>query len=217
MEQEPRSPKLLGMTTFEIIVLVVLVFIASAIVIFLLNFNRNMKTAAPIIPTAQPTYTAYPTFTPLPQSTQAVVPNIEATSTSQPAATLGSNQPIGVIKVNSWSLDILEVHSDPGKDSSRQVVVVLANLTNEGTGTDTFVVNFNINLMDSQGRKYEVDDVAGFAAQDKYQTEYSASIDPGASIYYSFAFDVPATENSFSLIAGDLASSWSGDVSFRLP
>ena len=177
MQPKSNTPKLFGMTLFQVIVLVglgLMLCIIIGVSILVLFSNRNRPSAVLSIPTVQPTYTPYPTYTPLPLPTSTSIASNILEPSPIPATVAPSNavKPVGtgVIKVNSWSLEILEIHSDPGTDSNRQIVVLLANLTNEGTGTDTFTPRFKVMLKDSQGRSYEDDGVAGFAAQDKYQT-----------------------------------------------
>ncbi len=226
MQPKSRNPKFLGMSVFEIGVLTALGLILCVVVVvggFFLFSNRNQPQPIPTAFIVPPTYTPYPTYTPPPTLAPVTINTLEPIVF--PTATLVSVPPpsgvvpLGerVIKVNSWSLEILEIHSDLGTDSSRQTVVLLANLTNEGTGTDTFSAMFDVLLMDSQGRTYQEDSTAGFAAMSKYQTEWAASINPSATVYIAIAYDVPVTEKSFTLVRGSLASSWSGNVSFTLP
>jgi tetratricopeptide (TPR) repeat protein len=128
-----------------------------------------------------------------------------------------SSNPIGTILVNSWRFEILEIQSDPGKDSSRQIVVLIGNMYNEGRTTDTFVPLYKIVLRDSAGREYGDDYQATNAAEDKYGAIGAAYVNPGAYAYVAYAYDVPSSEHYFVIIPGSLAVSWGGNWSFNVP
>jgi len=40
---------------------------------------------------------------------------------------------------------------------------------------------------------------------------------PGATERVAIAYDVPASENSFSFVPGSLAAGWSGNITFAIP
>jgi hypothetical protein len=135
---------------------------------------------------------------------------------STPAAASASS-PVGTIRVDHWVLEITEARSDPGMDASRQSVVLLGNLTNEGTQNDTFSALGTLMLQDSRGRMYEDDQNVTWAAEDKYGAEIPASMSPGATRYIAIGFDVLAEERSFTIVPGSLVASWGGNISFSLP
>lgn len=166
--------------------------------------------------TIQPTYTLYPTHTPFPTWTPYTSPTLEPSPTATPVPT-STPGPLGVIRVNQWLLELVAVKSDPGTSPSRMSVVILCNLTNQGNATDTFVAFATVVLRDSHGRYYEDDHDATWAAEDKYDTDSSASVHPGATRYIAIGFDVLATEKSFTIVRGRLVAGWSGDVTFTLP
>lgn len=199
------------------------------------EFGALMRPGAPeatatAVPTDPPSPSRTPTETPAPSETPrpTETPTTEAATQTpaptetprptdtQPPAT-DSTTSIGEVKVDHWVFEIEEVKSEPGMDSSRQNLVLLGQLTNEGRETSTFVAVYTLVLQDSQGRTYQEDVLAQFATMDKYGTEIPASISPEASRYVAIAFDVPASEETFSLVPGSLASSWSGDVTISLP
>lgn len=146
-------------------------------------------------------------------------PAPQRTSTPEkPTPTAGrASGAVGTIRVDHWILEITEVRSYPGMAASRQSVVVLGNLTNEGSQTATFTALGAVMLRDSSGRTYEDDRNVTWAAEDKYGTEIPASMSPGATRYVAIGFDVPADERSFTIVPGSLVASWGGDVSFSLP
>ncbi len=119
---------------------------------------------------------------------------------------------LGVLKVNHWVFEITEVRSDPGLDDSRQVVAILGYLTNEGRETDTFTGG-RLQLEDSKGRTYEHD--WGFYGEE-YGAERCAHVNPEAKCYTVEVFDVPSSENTFTIIPGSLVKRWSGNISFTL-
>jgi len=133
------------------------------------------------------------------------------TETPQPVV-----RSIGAIEVNEWLIEITEVRSDPGPDPSRQLVVILGNVINQGMKTGTFTACYKVELRDSKGRVYEDDSRATSAARRKYGTDIPASISPGDRRYAAFAFNVPASEKTFTLVRGSLAQGWSGDITFTL-
>ena len=179
----------------------------------------SSPTEAPIeLATAKPTATAEistPTSTPEPTATPTPVP---ATATPvPPVPPTATPKPIGTLKVDHWLFEITEVRSDPGKDTSRQNVVLLGYLTNEGNQNDTFVAFATIMLRDPHGREYEDDRPATWRAQDKYGAESGASMNPGSKEYIAIAFDVVASEKTFTIIPGSLVASWSGNITSTLP
>ncbi len=179
--------------------------------------NARLTAAAPTAPPIPPTDTPepQPTNTPLPTDTPQ--PPNTPSPTETPIPPTDTPTPIGTIRVDHWLFEITEVHSDPGRDATRQQVVLLGNLTNEGTSTDTFVAFGTLMLKDSQGRRYEDDQVGTFAAEDKYGTEIPAGMSPGATVYIAIAFDTPSSEKTFTIVPGDLVVGWSGDITFTLP
>jgi hypothetical protein len=118
--------------------------------------------------------------------------------------------------VDNWAFEITAVQADPGKDATRKVIVLLGDVTNEGEVNATFS-EYILMLRDGHGHEYENDTSAGWVAQDRYGAGYGASLNPGASAYIAVAFDVPAAERNFAIIAGPLVASWSGDIWFQLP
>lgn len=164
------------------------------------------------------TDTSAPTKTP---TARAATQTPVATETPQPTntqlAASTSTTGIGRVRVDHWVFEVEEVKSDRGTDSSRQNLVLLGQLTNEGRHTDTFVALYTLVLRDSQGRTYQEDPGGLVAAMDKYGAEIPASISPEATVYTAITFDVPASEKTFSLVPGSLAASWSGEVTFSVP
>lgn len=165
-------------------------------------------------PTSTPTEVPTPKSTPtevLPTSTPTPVP----TATPPPAPTL---PPIGTLTVDQWELVITRVLADPGKDTSRQNVVIFAMVTNHGS-EGTFSPNYTIELLDSKGRRYTDDLPATFSAQDKYgvDTYAGVSMSPESTELVLFAYEAPAGEKTFTLVPGDLVGSWSGNITFTLP
>jgi hypothetical protein len=162
-------------------------------------------------PTPTTTLTTPPTFTPQSEVTE----NLDSSNNAQQDNSISGT--IGTVSVDSWIFEITEVRSDRGVDPSRQSLVLLGHLTNDGNQTDTFVPTYRILVQDSSGRQYENDDNVEWAALEKYGGQISASINPGAKIYTAFGFDVPAAETSFTIVPGSLVSSWGQNVSFIAP
>lgn len=164
------------------------------------------ETAAPVPPTntREPTRTREPTNTPLPSDT--------------PIPPTATPTPIGTLKVDQWELVITKVLADPGKDASRQNVIIFALVTNHGS-QGTFLPDYTIELLDSKGRRYTVDLPATFSAQDKYgvDTYAGVSMSPESTELVLFAYETPAGERTFTLVPGDLVGSWSGNLTFTLP
>lgn len=232
MNKRPNQ-RILGMTQSELLILFIMgSLLFCTLIIFagyIIYTNRSLTvavipstsipsqptqplpSAGPIIPTlgttiqlpTVPPTIALPTNTPLPSETP-ILPTL-------------TQQPIGILRVNHWLFEITAVHSDPGINSSRQQIVLLGNITNEGTSTDTFVAYAKLVLKDSQGRKYEDDQTGTYSAWRKYGTEIAASMNPGARVYVAIAFDVPSSERTFTIIPGGLVVSWSGNITFTLP
>lgn len=120
----------------------------------------------------------------------------------------------GTILVNNWRFVISEIRTDRGKDPSRKMVVLIGNLYNEGRASDTFTPSFTMLLRDSSGREYDDDYLGTVSATDKYGGSLPSGVNPGAHVYVAFAYDVPASEYSFLIVPGDLATSWGGNYSF---
>lgn len=123
------------------------------------------------------------------------------------------------VLVNSWRFTILEIHSDPGSDRSRQNIILIGNMYNEGTKKDLFLPTFLLVLKDSAGRVYEDDLNATFAAEQKYGTEYfgGGGSNPGAYTYVAYGFDVPASEKIFEIAPGEQVANWGGNFQFMVP
>lgn len=66
--------------------------------------------------------------------------------------------------------------------------------------------------------RYEYEIETTRAAGDRYASGSKAYIDPGAtSVDVAIAFNVPANERQFQIVAGKMAFNWSGDITFTLP
>lgn len=165
----------------------------------------NAPTLVPATPVPQPTHTEVPTIATLP------------TSTPQPAAL--PTALISFVRFDYWLFEVNEVRIDPGMDSTRQSLVLLGYVTNEGTQTETTLLSrYEFKLQDDSGQIYEPDQLATFAAEDKYGTQDTTSMSPGTRRYAAVAFDIPVSPSprTFSLVPGDLTASWSGNVTFSI-
>lgn len=225
------NKRILGMTKTEFLILVTMgglllcvLALFGGYIIYDLNRANSVAVLPPtsmpqsiIQPTIQPTL--QPTNSPLPvkpldtlipQSTETLLPS------ETPIPPTRSLNQVNTLRVNHWLFQITAVKSDPGMDSSRQQVVLLGNLTNEGNSTDTFTGQ-GIFLKDLQGRQYKDDNLGGYAAESKYGAQIPASMNPGATLYIAVAFDAPSSERTFTIIPGMLVVSWSGDITFTLP
>ena len=215
--------RILGMTRTEFLILATMGSLLRCVMALfggyiIYDLNRSNPVAVlpptsmpqPIQPTNSP-LPIKPSDTPIPQFTEIPLPS------ETPIPPTIKPKPIGTLRVNNWLFEITAVHSDPGMDSSRQQIVLLGNITNEGNSTDTFVAYAKLILRDSQGRQYEDDTVGTFGARNKYGTQIPAQINPGATVYIAVAFDAPSAERIFTIIPGSLVISWSGDITFTLP
>jgi hypothetical protein len=222
------NKRFLGMTQTELLILVTMgglllcvLALFGGYIIYDLNRSNPVAVLPPtLMPQSIIQPTIQPTNSPLPvKPLDTLIPQL--TDTPLPSATpippTIKPKPIGTLRVNNWLFEITAVHSDPGMDSSRQQVVLLGNITNEGGSTDGFVAYAKLILRDSQGRQYEDDRVGTFSAMDKYGTQIPAGINPGATILYAVAFETPSSERTFTIIPGALVASWSGDITFTLP
>ena len=226
MNKKPNK-RFLGMTQTELLILVTmggLLLCVTALfggyIVYDLNRSNPVAVLPPtsmpqsiIQPTIQPTNSPLPVKpldTLIPQPTETLLPS------ETPILPTRSLNQVNTLRVNHWLFQITAVKSDPGMDSSRQQVVLLGNLTNEGYSRDTFTGQA-ISLRDSQGRQYE-DNIQGqLAAGDKYGTQMAVLMNPGATLYIAVAFDAPSSERTFTIIPGMLVVSWSGDITFTLP
>jgi hypothetical protein len=149
------------------------------------------------------------------------------TATSAPPATTPSpvstataptESQLGTVHVDQWELVITRVESLPARDTGHQMVVIFGNLTNHGS-EGTFTPYYTLELADTKGRRY-TDDVAATAnARDRYGIEPYAgtSVPPESTEEVLYAFVAPAEERTFTIVPGDLVSSWSGNITFSLP
>ncbi len=142
---------------------------------------------------------------------------VTAQPTMQPATHTPAPQPTSsnrILTVNSWRFEITEIHFCPGTDDSRRWLFLLGNATNEGMKTDGWSGLHTINLRDSRGRVYEGSSSGKHLARDKYAADYCVSVNPEQTRrrIVVAAFNVPASETTFTLIPGSLADSWSGDI-----
>ncbi len=171
---------------------------------------------APVIPSNTSTRTPRPTNTPTPTSTRQ--PTDTPLPTETPVPPTATPKPIGTLRVDQWELVITRVLADPGKDISRQNVVIFAMVTNHGS-QGTFSPNYTIELLDSKGRRYTDSLPATFSARDKYgvDTFAGASMSPESTELVLIAYEAPAGEKTFTIVPGDLVGSWSGDLTFVLP
>ena len=151
--------------------------------------------------TPRPTNTPFPTWTPHP--TDAPVPRAA---------------PLGEIEVDQWKLLITGVESLPGQNSNQQIVVVFVTLTNYGS-EGVFSTYYTLELMDTRGRRYTEDVIATGNVRAKYGIDAYAdvSVPPDSTVEVLYAYIAPVGERTFTIVPGDLVSSWSGDVTFSLP
>lgn len=173
-----------------------------------------------------PTATSVPDNTPTlvpatsaPQPTQTEVPTTAAPPTSTPQLAAQSTISPSFIRFDYWLFEVTEVRIDPGMDPTRQSLVLLGYVTNEGTQTETTLLSrYEFKLQDDSGQIYEPDQLATFAAEDKYGTQDTTSMSPGTRRYAAVAFDIPVSPSprTFSLIPGDLTASWGGNVTFSI-
>lgn len=179
--------------------------------------NPFQTTVTPLPPTNTRSFTSTPlsTNTPRPTNTPRLTNTPRPINTPIPPTPM--LEPVGTLRVDSWLFEITEVRSDPGKDPSRQIVVLLGYLTNEGNQNNTFVAFATLMLRDASGREYEDDRPATWAAENKYGAESGAMLNPGSKRYIAVAFDVLASERTFTIIPGSLVASWSGNIAFTLP
>lgn len=187
MQTKSHNPKLFGMTVFQLSVLIglgLILCVAIGLGIFIIYSNSSLRQPVLSAPTFPPTYTPYPTYTPLPTFT--TVAEITQEPTLIPLAVpLATPENLiivegSTIRLDSWLFEITGIRSDPGKDNTRQLIVIFGNLTNKGTQTDTFTPLFKIVLKDSQGRLYEADFGAGFDVIVKYNVETPSMMSPEA-------------------------------------
>jgi hypothetical protein len=212
--------RIFGMSKTEFTIVVVMGgFLLCVITLFggyiIYDLNRSSSVAA-LPPTFAP-----PTIQPLPINTPILVQPPNATNTSQPTNTVTPPKPCPpcTILVNSWRFEVQEIHSDPGKDSSRKNIILIGNMYNEGTTKDLFLPTFLLVLKDSAGHIYQDDLNATFAAEEKYGTELfgGGGSNPGAFTYVAYGFDVPASEKVFEIAPGELVASWGENFQFRVP
>lgn len=156
-------------------------------------------------------------FAPLVSNAPDSLPIVEAPTPLPTRLTQSNTQVSGTIRVDHWRFEIDKVQIDPGIDLGRQSVILLGHIYNQGSQTDTFGARYRVILQDSKGRQYQKESRITWAAQDKYGADYAASISPEARRYIAIGYDVPASENSFTIVPGSLASSWSGNLSFSVP
>lgn len=183
-----------------------------------ISLPQNTATLAESSTPQPPTETATPALpTNTPQPTSTPRPTKTTSPSETPVPPTATPEPIGTLLVNSWRFEILEARSDPGKDSSRQNIVLLGNIYNEGRTTDMFNPLYEMVLRDSQGREYEYDLLATFAAEARYGAEAAVGMNPGSKKYVAYAYDVPASETDFTIVAGSFTASWSGNISFSVP
>lgn len=153
------------------------------------------------------------TWAPLPMPSPPLMPMLPASPT--PAPLPAPAVPVGVLNVDYWTFDITEARSMPGINSSRQNVVLLGNVTNNGAATDTFVASFE--LQDSQGRRYEDDVVSALSLEAQFGAENPSSMNPGITRRVIVVYDAPIQEKTFTLVPNILVASWSGNLTFTLP
>ena len=121
---------------------------------------------------------------------------------------------LGTVDTGEWFIEIVEVRSDLGMDTSRRTLAILVNVTNQGMQANTFVGN-EIALMDSSGRKYESDFGLTLGAPRIYGTGLATRVSPAARAYTATVFDVPDSEKTFTIVPGRVQG-WSGNISFSL-
>jgi hypothetical protein len=175
-----------------------------------------LSTLAPILSlTPLETPTRAPASTNLAGSTVAAAP----TATARAATVITA----GTIQVDNWNLTFAGAASDPGKnpalqepDPSNQTLVVFLNVTNVGSQTATFTAFAKIQIMDEQGHVFANDNQADAAARQKYGTDFGSSLAPGATQRLAMAYEVPAFERQFTIVQGNPAGPWTGNVRFSL-
>ena len=153
-----------------------------------------MPTATPLPPT--PTLTRLPTGTSLPPTfapTPSLTVTPKSTNTPPPTAT-PKPTPIGIIQVNQWVFEVTGALAEPGRNPSRQNIVLFGNLTNMGMTEDSFIAWKEIVLVDSQGRQYEEDTFVSLDAQDRYGTDNSSTMQSQETRFVAFSYNTVAGE-----------------------
>jgi len=72
-------------------------------------------------------------------------------------------------------------------------------------------------LSDSQVRQYNFDVDLSFTAASKYGYDEVGPLNPGQSGQAAFSWIVPASIKSFTIVAGNMASSWGGNFTVTIP
>ena len=167
--------------------------------------------------TASPQYLQPPPTLALPQPPS--LPNaVSPGNPPKPASVAGACPPCTLV-VDTWRLEIEQVHSDAGTDPSRQIVSLMGSICNEGHANDTFMPFLYIMIQDSQGRTYQADVYPSSAAATRYgASDYTfTGANPGACSTIAFAYDTPSTEKSWLIVPDKTVSSWGGNFSFSVP
>jgi hypothetical protein len=190
--------------------------------------NSNIATTSGTPITRLPTESVPPTWTWTPEATNVPPPtrtprpinDSVPTWTPRPTATpIPTVSPLlGQIDVDQWELSITGVESLPGQSPNQQIVVIFVTLTNNGS-EGTFSPYYTLELTDTQGRRYTHDIPATSNVRNRYGIDLYAdvSMPPDSTAEVLYAYVAPRTERTFTIVPGDLVSSWSGNVTFSLP
>lgn len=164
--------------------------------------------------TPEPAHVAAPTWTP--RLTDTPVPTWTPRPTTTPIPT--AVPLLGKIDIDQWELLITGVESLPGPNSNQQIVVIFVTLTNHGS-EGTFSPYYTLELTDTKGRRYTDDITATSNARSRYGIHIYAdvSIPPDSTAEVLYAYIASVNEQTFTIVPGNLVSSWSGNVTFSLP
>lgn len=188
--------------------------------------SPNVGATASPVSTQAPTRAVPPTWTPEPSDVQS--PTWTPGPTDTPVSTWTPNPTttplptvawsLGRITVDQWELLVTDVESLPGQSPNQQIVVIFVTLANQGS-EGTFSPYYTLELMDAQGRRYTDDVAATSNVRNRYGIDIYAdvSMPPESTAEVLYAYIAPASAQTFTIVPGDLVSSWSGDVTFSLP
>ena len=120
--------------------------------------------------------------------------------------------PVGSsIVIKNWKIKIDKIIVTPSISALNQkekaqgrFALVFMSITNRGLSPDTFVAHGNVDIVDAEQRYQENSD-ASILAQNKYNTDFGADINPDATSHVVVAYDISVESSYYLLVPGILA------------
>jgi hypothetical protein len=158
-----------------------------------------------------------PTSTPAPTRTPAPTPTPTSTPLPVGSSITVDDWEIRVERIETAETLTSNVTSSTEKAAGRFALLFLA-VTNRGLSPRTFVAVGTVEIQDAMGERYEADNLmAALYAEDQYNTDIGADINPDETVHIVKVFDISKQSALYVLVPVKLGQSYTGSVLLNIP